>query len=334
MTAMVRASSLQGYTTLVRSVGVDPAPLLRRYRIPAGSLGDDDALLSLRSCVQLLEASAAETGCPDFGLRLSRVQDIGVLGSIGIVLQNAPTVRKGWELASRYLFVHSPGLLMQVHDDSAMVEGAAEASVEIRLARLTAQRQAVDLCLGHLHHITQLLAGRRYQLHAVALPHAPVAPLATYKRFFGVPVYTEQPRAALCLSRETLRADLSGANPALRQITEDYLTRNFRVPGESVSARVRQALRRSLGTTQGSKEGVAGLLAIHPRTLQRHLAAEHTTFEAIREEARKEAALRYLRDTAMPLGQLADLLGFSEQSALSRSCRRWFGAPPSLLRRH
>ena len=35
----------------------------------------------------------------------------------------------------------------------------------------------------------------------------------------------------------------------------------------------------------------------------------------------------------IPLAQLAGLLGFSEQSAMTRSCRRWFGVPPSALRR-
>ena len=330
---MVRASGLQGYAALMRGLGADPAPLLRRYRIPSGSLTDEDALLSLRSCVHLLEASAIETGCADFGLRLSQVQDISVLGPLGIVLQNAPTVREAWDYTSRHLFVHSPGLVMNVHDRSSMIEGAAEMTAEIRLARLPAQRQTIDLCLGDIHHITRLLAGQHYQLRAVTLPHTPVAPLSVYKRFFGAPVFTEQPRAALHVSRETLRADLRGANPALRQITEDYLARHFRVPGESVSARVRQALRRTLGTRQGNKIDVAALLAIHPRTLQRHLAAEGTTFEAIREEARKEAALHYLHETKIPLGQLADLLGFSEQSAMTRSCRRWFGVPPSVLRR-
>jgi AraC-like DNA-binding protein len=198
---------------------------------------------------------------------------------------------------------------------------------------LPARRQAIDLCLGHLHGITRLLAGPKYQLRAVALPHAPVAPLSIYRRFFGAPVFAEQPCAALHVSRETLRADLRGANPALRQITEDYVARHFQNPGESVTARVRQAVRRTLGTPQGDKTGVAGLLAIHPRTLQRHLAAEHMTFESIREEARKEAALHYLRETRVPLSQLAGLLGFSEQSVMTRSCRRWFGAPPSALRR-
>lgn len=330
---MVRSSALRGYATLMRSLGADPAPLLRRHRIPSGSLTDEDALLSLRSCVHLLEVSAIETGCADFGLRLSHVQDIGVLGPLGIVLQNAPTVREAWDYASRHLFVHSPGLVLGVHDDSSMIEGAAEMSAEIHLARLPAQRQAIDLCLGDMHHITRLLAGQQYLLRAVALPHTPVAPLSVYERFFGAPIFIEQPHAALHVSRETLRADLRGANPALRKITEDYLARHFRVPGESVSARVRLALRHTLGTPKGSKTDVAALLAIHPRTLQRHLAAERTTFEAIREEIRKDAALHYLRETKVPLGQLADLLGFSEQSAMTRSCRRWFGVPPSALRR-
>lgn len=332
MTAMVRASGLRGYSALMRSLGADPASLLRRYRIPSGSLTDDDALLSLRSCVHLLEASAVETNCPDFGLRLSRAQDISVLGPLGIVLQNAPTVREAWDYVSRHLFVHSPGLVLGIHDDSAVIEGAAEMTIEIHLNRLPAQRQTIDLCLGDVHHITHLLAGQRYNLLAVALPHAPDAPLSTYKRFFGAPVFTEQPRAALYVSRETMRADLRGANPALRKITEDYLARHFRVPGESVSARVRLALRHTIGTPQTSKTDIAALLAMHPRTLQRYLDAERTTFEAIREGIRKDAALHYLRETKVPLGQLADILGFSEQSAMTRSCRRWFGVPPSALR--
>ena len=40
-----------------------------------------------------------------------------------------------------------------------------------------------------------------------------------------------------------------------------------------------------------------------------------------------------LRDTDMPLGQLTGVLGFSEQSVLSRACRRWFDASPSQVRR-
>ena len=331
---MVRTSGLRGYAALMHSLGGDAQALLRRHRIAPESLAGEDALVSLRAAVHLLEASAIETGCPDFGLRLSRMQDVSVLGPLAIMLQNAPTVRRAWEDVSRHMFVHSPGLVVSLHERSALFEGAAEMSFELRLARLPAQRQAIDLCLGDMHTITRLLAGGSYELRSVSLPHAPLAPMAVYRRFFdGVPVHAEQPRAALHLGPATLDARLQDTNPALRQITEDYLARHFRMPGESVSARVRLGLRRTLGTPRGDKTGVAGLLALHPRTLQRQLAAEGTSFEALREETRKDAALHYLRQTRMPLGQLADLLGFSEQSAMTRSCRRWFGMAPSEIRR-
>ena len=332
MTAMVRASGLRGYIALMRELQADPAEMLRRYRIAPEALGDDDALLSLRAVVHLLEASAAATRCPDFGLRLSHSQDISVLGPLAIAMQNAPTVASAVDYASHYMFVHSPGLVLTLQHGSPLVKKGAELRFEIRLARQPAQRQTMDLCLADIHHMIQLLAGERYQLRAVTLPHAPLAPLAAYTRFFGAPVRFEQEHAGLHITQATLDTSLQTVNETLRQIAVNYLSLNFEAPGQALSARVRQALRRTLATTRGRKEDVASLLGIHPRTLQRRLDTERTSFEAIREEVRKETALRYLRETRIPLTQLAGILGLSEQSALARSCRRWFGTTPSRLR--
>ena len=113
----------------------------------------------------------------------------------------------------------------------------------------------------------------------------------------------------------------------------DYLTAHFGDPGQSISSRVRLAIRRTLSTVHASKPAIADLLGMHQRTLQRRLEAEGTSFEDIREEVRKQAALRYLCETRVPFTQLAGLIGLSEQSALTRSCRRWFGETPSEVRR-
>ena len=178
----------------------------------------------------------------------------------------------------------------------------------------------------------QLLGGERYLLRAVTLPHAPLAPPSAYVRFFGAPVHFEQEHAGLHIARSTLEASLGAVNETLRRIAVDYLSLYFESPGQALAARVRQALRRTLGTHQGKKADVARLLGMHPRTLQRRLDAENTCFEALREEVRRETALRYLSETRIPLTQLAGILGLSEQSALARSCRRWFGTTPSRLR--
>jgi AraC-like DNA-binding protein len=96
---------------------------------------------------------------------------------------------------------------------------------------------------------------------------------------------------------------------------------------------VRQALIRTMGAGSSKKNDIAALFRMHPRTLQRRLEDEGATFETIREDVYKNAALRFLRETDIPLKQLAGALGFSEQSALTRSCARWFGTSPSRIRR-
>ncbi|TXH04077.1 MAG: AraC family transcriptional regulator [Nevskiaceae bacterium] len=330
---MVRASGLRGYVTLMQRLGADAHHMLRRYRIAPEALNDDEALLRLSSVVHLLEASAGVTQCPDFGLRLADIQDISVLGPVAIAMQNAPTVAAALETASRYLFVHSPGMSLTIHPRSSLERGAIEMRFELHVASHIARRQTLDVCLGDLYHMVQLLAGTRHGLLAVALPHKPAAPLSTYRRFFGAPIHVEQPHAGLHIARSIFERNLQGGNHALRKIAVDYLALTFGNPEQTVAVRVRHALQQTLGTGQSGKSDIAGLLGMHPRTLQRHLSAENTSFEQLRDAIQKEMAARYLRQTRMPLSQLAGLLGYSEQAVLTRACRRWFEAPPSAVRR-
>jgi AraC-like DNA-binding protein len=77
---------------------------------------------------------------------------------------------------------------------------------------------------------------------------------------------------------------------------------------------------------------VADQFNLHPKTLQRRIADEDTTFAGLVDEVRGGAAERYLRSTHMSLWHLARELGYAEQSVLSRSCKRWFGAGPAAYR--
>ena len=95
---------------------------------------------------------------------------------------------------------------------------------------------------------------------------------------------------------------------------------------------VRHAIEALLGTGTCNHREVAAALFMHPRTLQRRLKEEGTTFEDIKDEARRDLAERYLSHPDLALTQVTALLDYSEQSALGRSCRRWFGATPREFR--
>jgi len=316
----------------MRDMGYDPAPLLHRYHIQEESLDSDDAMISLRAATHLLEASAEVTGCGDFGLRLSLNQSIDVLGPLSIVLRNAPTVRDAMNDVIRYLFVHSPGIIVTLNERNPIVKGTVEVSIDFRLSGHVTTRQNIDLCLADAHNFIRLFVGDKYDLRAVSIPHDPVVSRGVYERFFGARLLEEPARATLHIARETFAADVQGANVALRQIAEDYIFRNFGAAQGSISDRVRHVLRQTLGTSNCDKSSVASLLALHPRTLQRRLAEENTSFEALKDEIRKYLAVHYLRDTKLTLGQISMMLGFPAQSALSRACRQWFDLTPSGIR--
>lgn len=329
---MVRAGGLQGYAALMAELGADPRPLLRRHGLSAARLADEDALLPLGAALDLMEDSAQATGRDDFGLLLARRQDISQLGPVALAMQNCPSVAEALDCLARYLFVQSPGIAMSLQRPGALGAGSFDLRYEITAPGRQPPRQGYLQGLAVGHHILALLAGDRYRLRAVSLPLRPAGPLRAHAAYFGAPLRVEQPHAVLHVDDACLQAPVRAANPTLLRVATDYLAAHFPGLQHALAPRVRLALSHALVDASTDKAAIAAALAMHPRTLQRRLQAEGTSFDAIREELRHRHALRYLTATRLPLSQVAGLLGFSEQSALTRYCRRCFGRTPSALR--
>jgi AraC-like DNA-binding protein len=68
---------------------------------------------------------------------------------------------------------------------------------------------------------------------------------------------------------------------------------------------------------------VARLFAIHPRTLNRRLHAEGTTFNALLSEIRYNVARQLLRDTHLQTADIALILGYAESASFNHAFRRW-----------
>lgn len=329
---MVRASGLSGYRELVGELGGDPDALLRRLRIPNGVADDPQAFLSYRSLIRLLEWSARELDCPDFGLQLSTRQDLGILGPLGVAVRNCDNLGEAMQTASRYMFVHSPAIAFtpQLSERS----GRVRLVFQILLERLGRAVQVTELSVGLAARTVALLAEQPRTLAGVRFSHERVAPLRSYEAHFGAPVEFGAEESAIELELSALTLPIHDASVELRELAEDYLQLHHEDPQTPLSTRVRMVIQRSLGTGSSSCNDVAAAFALHPRTLQRQLRAEGTTFERLKDEARAELARTYLANPELPMSQVAALLDYSEQSALSRSCRRWFNETPRQLRGH
>lgn len=326
---MIRAEALYGFAELVSELGGNPQALLQHARIDADVLTREDAFVPYRHLMHLLEHSADQLACPDFGLRLAGRQDVGILGPIAVGSGSCATLQEALAFTARFLFVHSSALRLTLKplDDRPYIL----MSIELLMERIPRCTQKIELTLGVMHRMMMTLTNGRYHLCEVHMPHERGITASVHRKYFGCPVHYQSNTTGLVIPVQDLQMQIHEHNPQLQKIATDYLTSHFSSPQTSMTMRVRSTVRRLLGTGAGNHVNVAAALAMHPRTLQRRLSEEHATFDEIKDDVRRELAKTYL-EQSLPLSHVTALLGYSEQSALTRSCHRWFGKPPTALR--
>lgn len=328
--SLIRGTSLLGFVDLVDELHGDPDRLLTAYQLDRNAVGNHDRFVSYRSVAGVLEAAAQATATGDFGRRLGSRQGIEILGPLGVAARTAPTVGEALRAIENYMTVYSPALMIGVRGEP----GASAATFEWRIvvSRPPAHRQAAELALGVTCRVFRLLAGDDFLPSSVQLRHEPLIDRANYVDYFGCPVEFSAARYGFVFPAGILRRPLR-SDSAVHAVVQDYLN-TIVVPTTATTVdAVVKLIRRTLPTGTLDLDLVAEQLAQHRRTLQRQLAAQGTSFAQLVDDVRRDEAERYLRDTDMPLGQLAGLLALSEQSALTRACHRWFGATPSQVRR-
>jgi AraC-like DNA-binding protein len=330
MTALVQAQSLRGYHELVKDLGGNPARLLRAAGIDPAALNQLTAFISFESQIDLLERSADQLDCQDFGLRLAERQDIGILDTLAVAMRYSTTVGAAADCAAHYLRVHNGAIAFTIVTGEPRGQALLEFDVLVEHAPRWAQ--TAEHGIGLSARIMTLLSEGRCHLHEVWFPHPPVSSLAVYRSRFDAPVTFRADRLALAYAARDLDLPVHESNEELHDIAASYLDRQLPGADRPVAMQVRHATEALLGTGTCSNGTVAASLHMHPRTLQRRLHEEGTTFEEIKDEARRDLAERYLAQPDLPLAQVTALLDYSEQSALGRSCRRWFHTSPRSLR--
>ena len=326
--SVVRGTALSNYSSLVTELGGDPAGLLRAAGIRDRDAGNYDAFIPYRAAIQAIESAAQTTGTPDFGRRLAQRQGIEILGPVGVAARTAATVADALRIFGTYMAAYSPAITIRVLPLADPQRSLL--AVEFLLDSPPPHPQTTELSLGVSLRVFRLLMGADYTPLKVHLPHDPLTPKADYVRYFGCTPEFASRAAGFTVRTADLGRPLHRDDVAHRAVV-DYLN-GITPRGAGIVESVRTIVRQLLPTGAATLEVVADQFSLHPKTLQRRLAEEDTTFAALVDQVRKDAAERYLRNTAISLTHLARELGYAEQSVLTRSCKRWFGAGPAAYR--
>ncbi|MGO4394459.1 AraC family transcriptional regulator [Variovorax sp. M-6] len=321
----VRSGSLNGYVELVKSLDRDPYAFMRTVGLQAEFLEDPEMLIPRDAVRELLEITARATQTEDLALRLAAQRRLSALGPISLVLREDPTPRAALDTLCRYLKLVNASLIIRVEDTGSVVVIREDLLPTPGLQ----MRQSVELAVGTMFRMLGELIGKHWRPLEVCFTHRPPSNTSAHQAFFGRNVkFNQEFNGLVCLA-----SDLSGRREFGDQVAagfaRKYLDAALTDRSESAQEACRQVILALLPGGTCTAQEVARFLHVDRRTMHRRLDAEGLSFSRLLDQVRSDLVKHHLRESDLPLSEVAQLLGFATPSSFSHWFQKLFGCSAS-----
>ncbi len=304
---------------LLEDRGHPATEVCRRWGLPHATLVDPDARVDYATSDRLVEAAVTLLGAEGLGLAIAGVHDDRTYDAAGFVLMTAATFGEGLERAFAYQRLWGDGERFTLH------HGVDEVAVRFRHPGSSDVARAVlsELALLETLGGAKALVDPMVVPVAVTFAHAPLGPTDALCMAFGVEPVFGAAVDEIRLPRELVDRPMQVPRELLLRAFDRQAQRSLEALPErpSFAARVRAACEGPDGLSL-DVGGAARRLRVSPRTLQRRLSAEATTFAEVIDGLRRERVERLLARGGR-LKEVAFLVGFADASALTRARARW-----------
>lgn len=328
MTQYVRSAVLTNYADIARNAGLDPWAMVRSVGLPSACLQERDLRVPVAQVRRLLEDSAALSGVESFGLRMAETRRLSILGQIGLVARDAPTVRQLLEVLMRHMRLHNESLLLHVEEAG----GLATIRQDLIVNERGGMRQSVELSLGAVMRILRIYLPTDWSPRRVCFVHQCPADLALHYRMFGAALeFGCEFDGILCRSSD-LETPIASSDPVMAAYAQRQLEVALKADTPSFERELRQLVLILLPASRCTVEQAASHLNIDRRTIHRRLAQGGQTFSQLVQSVRLDLSDRYLEHPQRGMGEIAQLLGFSSPSAYTRWHQNSHGCTPSKRR--
>ena len=309
--------------------GHEPAPLLAAVGIPPDCLAGDAARVPLADYAALYNHLNAVLGDEAFAL-FSGPMRPGCFEFLCRATITAPHLGEALQRAIRFLRAVLPDMHITLEREG----GNAILAIAEQRPLLVDRVFAYEWLLRLLHGLACWLVGRGIALDTVDFPYPRPAHADDYALIYTTNSRFDAPRLAARIAGNLLELPVRRDEAALQRFLDGApgkLTMLYRNDRELVM-RVRDHLRAALPELPELEE-TAAALKLTPRTLNRRLEAEGSSFRAIKDALRRDIALSRIAKTTQPVAALAADLGYADPSAFYRAFIGWTGVSPSAYRR-
>jgi AraC-like DNA-binding protein len=286
-------------------------------------LHDPQARYPLDRLRDLWRRAEERVANPCWGLTAGELWRPTDFHALGYAFLASATLASGLKRMQRYYGIVNPALSLQsvtTHDSFTMTHVVSPDAPNDPAIQDTRLAVTLRMCRD--------VYGKEFCFRAVQLAHPWRA--CGYEEYFGCPVRYDADHSGFTIPLEMMHRPLPAKNRDLARENDRILQDiERRLTDNSTIGRVRRAVLESLPSGKPGTQDVARALAVSPRTLQRKLREEGTTFQTVLDAVRKELAQQYIRSGEYDLLEVTYLTGFANPPAFSRAYKQWTGRSPS-----
>ena len=323
----ISAQYLLNFLKTIEALGIDVNRLLADVGISKSTLTDPGARVRDDQKLVIWERAATALAKADLGLLVGETAPLGRWGLVEQLIFHSSTLREGFEASIRFSSLMANGKRLRLDSIGTTATYTMNTESAPPVPVPAGWRHLIESELAYTIRLIRLIVSPAFTPLEVWFTHAKPMGVeqTTYTRLLGPTIKFDQPTNAVVFDAQWLDASIISALPQLKIPLELEAARSFEqmLSQQRVALKVEAFIR--LDPESITIADIAERLHISPRTLQRRLAEENTSFNSVLESVRCEYAKTFLADSSMSMSEVSYRLGFSEPSALFRAAKRWFG---------
>jgi AraC-like DNA-binding protein len=315
--------------------GIKEQEVYREAGVDEAGLKDENGRQDWKAGVSIWRAALKLTGYRFIGLSFGKNINFGVLGWIAPVTTSSPSLKHAWKSFADFFPLMGDMMAYYVAEQA---DGAVKVIYEPNPAWVQANPLTAALAVEHAMSLTlsisSYLAGRMIRpVSAGFTCNATASERSIYKETFGTVVFN-QPQNSILFDAATANTAVVSFNRMIYEQMQELCTTKLRElqTQETYTARVIKVLNQKQSYYSPKLNEVAAMLNISPRTLQRKLQEENTSYQDILESHQIEIASQLLRQPHTQIKEVAFALGFNNAQSFSRAFKRKLGMSPTEMK--
>ncbi|WP_019028845.1 AraC family transcriptional regulator [Colwellia piezophila] len=332
---------------VIKALGCNCDDILQQFSISQAMLCSPDARISIPKFMRLGHACIKKSQNPCLGLLMGRATAATHLGYAGLLALSAKDLYQACHQIARYEPLSTYNVRGQsqfyLSDDNSGIMAFYS------LAPYNDYNYfVVDSLLSSWYQLLQSLSASTDVVEKVCFEFSPPSYVEEYEEFFDCDVLFNQTKNYLVIKKEALKLPCQSNCAATFELLKRQADSNLEKMelGLTFQEKVSQVIgpllansnlshnhsKNKLDNNTPTLAQVAEQLNMAPWTVRRKLVTEGSSFQQTLNNTRKDLSISYIKDTALTLGEVAYLIGFSSPAAFQRAFKRWTGEAPGQFR--